>query len=193
MTGSGELSELSDVSITNPEQGDFLFYNNQIWENKNLEEASDIISYTINGGNADSFQEEIPEPPDFSNYAEELTYVLNQYINSEAFQSYVNTIKGLDLMNMVGNIINLQISEKFEDITNEIINQDDISRMVGRIITAIYDNISGSIRKILDDVETDLWLKIETAQINENCEYKIFVYMSDSSVVFYNIKVIFNL
>lgn len=193
MTGSGELPELSDVSITNPEQGDFLFYNNQIWENKNLEEASDIIPYTINGGNADSFQEEIPEPPDFSNYAEELTYVLNQYINSEAFQSYVNTIKGLDLMNMEGNIINLQISEKFEDITNEIINQDDISRMVGRIITAIYDNVSGSIRKILDDVETDLWLKIETARTNENCEYKIFVYMSDSSVVFYNIKVIFNL
>ena len=75
---------------------------------------------------------------------------------------------------------------------NKHISDDNVSRMVGRIITTVYDNISGEVRQIMDDIETDLWIAFKNATSGSAYNAKIFAYMSDSSVVFYDIIVTFN-
>ena len=187
------LNDLTDVTITSPSENDVIFYDGNTWVNKDIADVMDAYVWVLDGGDADNEDEPVPPEPEFDTYAEELTYVLYNYINGEDFQNYIGTINGLDSIGMKGSTINLEISDKFNNITEEIFNDDNVSRMVGRIITVIYDNISADVRQIMDDVETDMWIAYKNAEENKQYNAKIFVYMSDSSVVFYDIVVLFNI
>ena len=116
--------------------------------------------------------------------------MLYNYINGTEFQDYVASVSGLDNVSMKGSSITLEVSNKFPSIIEKIFDDDEVSRMLGRVITVIYDNISGESRQIMDDVETDMWIAWKN-QPNGSYNAKIFVYMSDSSVVFYDLKVNF--
>ena len=190
------LNDLSDVNITSPEEADIVFYDGNSWVNENIADAMDTYVWVLDGCGEYS-EEPTPEPepepePEFDSYAEELSSVLGNFINGEEFQNYVKPINGLDNINMTGNAINLTVSDKFPSIIETIFNDGNVSRMVGRIITTVYDNISGEIRQIMDDIETDMWIAFKNATSGSAYNAKIFAYMSDSSVVFYDIIITFN-
>ena len=118
---------------------------------------------------------------------------LLEIINGAEFQSYVIDTQGLESVSMNANNVTVAVSEKFEGLFDYFYNDDEISFLMGKIITAIYDNISGGIRQVLDNIDTDVWLTFKTAESGEVDEFKLFVYFSDESVVFYNIKVYYQI
>lgn len=191
------LSSLSDVHIRDLGKNQILFYdgNLKMWENKEISEVMNVHVWLLDGGDAKGYSGDEPEPkppePSYDTYAEQLTYVLFNYLNGEKFQQYVKTVDGLEEFTMEGNNINLVVSHKFKSILEKIYDDDDVSRMMGRIVTSIYDNISGDIRSTMDEIETDLWLNCKCQNTGDSFEAKLFVYMSDSSVAFYNIKVLY--
>ena len=185
------LGDLTDVVITSPQENEVLFFDGTDWVNKEIADVLKAHVWVLDGGDADGYDPEpVPPEPTFNNYAEEFTYVLYNYINGTEFQDYVASVSGLDSVSMKGSSITLEISNKFPSIIEKIFDDDEVSRMLGRVITVIYDNISGEARQIMDDVETDMWI-VWKNQPNGSYNAKIFVYMSDSSVVFYDLKVNF--
>lgn len=186
-----ELNDLIDVRISSPGLNNVIFYDGTRWINKDIAEVMQAYVWVLDGGDADGHVEPTPPEPSYDTYAEELTYVLQNYINGDEFQSYIRGVDGLKSMTMTGNNINLSVSKKFPSIIEYVYDDDNVSMMMGRIVTAIYDNISSDIRKVMDDVETDLWLGCKVCNPGENKTFEIFVYMSDKSVVFYDINVTF--
>lgn len=191
------LNSLTDVHIRNLGKNEILFYDGdlKLWVNKEISDVLNTHVWILEGGNAKGYSEDEPTPrppePSYNTYAEQLTYVLYNYLNSERFQKYVGTVDGLEKLSMEGNNIDIIVSHKFKSIVEKIYDDDDVSRMMGRIVTSIYDNISGDIRSTMDEIETDLWLNCKCQNTGDSFEAKLFVYMSDSSVAFYNIKALY--
>lgn len=191
------LKDLSDVHIRNLGKNEILFYDgdSKLWVNKEISDAMNVHVWILDGGNVQGYSGDEPGPtppePGYNTYAEELTYVLYNFLNSEVFQRYIQTVDGLESLVMEGSTINLVVSHKFKSIVEKIYDDDDVSRMMGRIVTSIYDNISGDIRSTMDEIETDLWLNCKCQNTGDSFEAKLFVYMSDSSVAFYNLKAVY--
>lgn len=184
------LDDLTDTNITSPEKNDLFYYDGNSWINKPVDEVMRVYTWVLDGGDSVEEIEPDPEPtPEPQTYAEMLSARLLEIINSAEFQSYVTNTQGLEAVSMNANNVTIAVSEKFEGLFDYFYNDDEISFLMGKIITAIYDNISGGIRQVLDNIDTDVWLTFKTAESGEVDEFKLFVYFSDESVVFYNIKV----
>ena len=184
------LDDLTDTNITSPEKNDLFYYDGNSWINKPVDEVMRVYTWVLDGGDSVEEVEPDPEPtPEPRTYAEMLSARLLEIINGAEFQSYVTGTQGLESVSMNANNVVVAVSEKFEGLFDYFYNDDEISFLMGKIITAIYDNISGGIRQVLDNIDTDVWLTFKTAESGEVDEFKLFVYFSDESVVFYNIKV----
>ena len=184
------LDDLTDTNITSPEKNDLFYYDGNSWINKPVDEVMRVYTWVLDGGDSVEEVEPGPEPtPEPQTYAEMLSARLLEIINGAEFQSYVTGTQGLEAVSMNTNNVTVAVSEKFEGLFDYFYNDDEISFLMGKIITAIYDNISGGIRQVLDNIDTDVWLTFKTAESGEVDEFKLFVYFSDESVVFYNIKV----
>lgn len=184
------LDDLTDTNITSPEKNDLFYYDGNNWINKPVDEVMRVYTWVLDGGDSVEEIEPDPEPtPEPQTYAEMLSARLLEIINGAEFQSYVTGTQGLESVSMNANNVTVAVSEKFEGLFDYFYNDDEISFLMGKIITAIYDNISGGIRQVLDNIDTDVWLTFKTAESGEVDEFKLFVYFSDESVVFYNIKV----
>lgn len=184
------LDDLTDTNITSPEKNDLFYYDGNSWINKPVDEVMRVYTWVLDGGDSVEEVELDPEPtPEPQTYAEMLSARLLEIINGAEFQSYVTGTQGLESVSMNANNVTVAVSEKFEGLFDYFYNDDEISFLMGKIITAIYDNISGGIRQVLDNIDTDVWLTFKTAESGEVDEFKLFVYFSDESVVFYNIKV----
>ena len=184
------LDDLTDTNITSPEKNDLFYYDGNSWINKPVDEVMRVYTWVLDGGDSVEEVEPDPEPtPEPQTYAEMLSARLLEIINGAEFQSYVTGTQGLESVSMNANNVVVAVSEKFEGLFDYFYNDDEISFLMGKIITAIYDNISGGIRQVLDNIDTDVWLTFKTAESGEVDEFKLFVYFSDESVVFYNIKV----
>lgn len=188
------LDDLTDTNITSPEKNDLLYYDGNSWINKPVDEVMKVYTWVLDGGDSVEEVEPDPEPiPEPQTYAEMLSARLLEIISGAEFQSYVTSTQGLEAVSMNANNVTVAVSEKFEGLFDYFYNDDEISFLMGKIITAIYDNISGGIRQVLDNIDTDVWLTFKTAESGEVDEFKLFVYFSDESVVFYNIKVYYQI
>lgn len=188
------LDDLTDTNITSPKKNDLVYYDGNSWINKPVDEVLKVYTWVLDGG--DSTEDVTPEPeptPEPQTYAEMLSARLLDIINGTDFQSYVAGTQGLEAVSMNANNITVAVSDKFEGLFDYFYNDDEISFLMGKIITAIYDNISGGIRQVLDNIDTDVWLTYKSAESGEVDEFKLFVYFSDESVVFYNIKVYYQI
>ena len=190
------LNDLADVTISDAQTNDIMFFNGIQWVNKPIDETLLSYIWVLDGGDADGHDEPEPGPepePGKDTYAEKLTVVLYDLINGDPFQSWVNGTKGLDGMNMTGNTINLTVSGKFEGLYDIFYDDDNVNSMIGRMVSTIYDNMSKTIRYSLDDIATDVWLGWENFKDENTNEgefkTKFFIYFSDSSIVFYDINV----
>ena len=192
------LNDLSDVTVTNPTENDIIFFDGVQWVNKGIDSAMLSYVWVLDGGDVNGHGDEPgpePEPPEPNTYAEELTVILYNFINSEEFQNNLKNFEGLNAMNMEGNTINLVISDKFSGLYDVFYNDDDVNSMIGRMVSTIYDNMSKTIRYTLDDIATDVWLDWENFKDEQADEggfkTKFFIYFSDASIVFYDINVTF--
>ena len=192
------LNDLSDVTVTNPTENDIIFFDGVQWVNKGIDSAMLSYVWVLDGGDVNGHEDKPgpePEPPEPNTYAEELTVILYNFINSEGFQNNLKNFEGLNAMNMEGNSINLVISDKFSGLYDVFYNDDDVNSMIGRMVSTIYDNMSKTIRYTLDDIATDVWLDWENfkdEQVDEGgFKTKFFIYFSDASIVFYDINVTF--
>ena len=192
------LNDLSDVTVTNPTENDIIFFDGVQWVNKGIDSAMLSYVWVLDGGDVNGHEDESgpePEPPEPNTYAEKLTVILYNFINSEEFQNNLKNFEGLNAMNMEGNSINLVISDKFSGLYDVFYNDDDVNSMIGRMVSTIYDNMSKTIRYTLDDIATDVWLDWENFKDEQADEggfkTKFFIYFSDASIVFYDINVTF--
>ena len=195
------LNDLSDVTVTNPTENDIIFFDGVQWVNKGIDSAMLSYVWVLDGGDVNGHEDdpgpepEPPEPPEPNTYAEKLTVILYNFINSEEFQNNLKNFEGLNAMSMEGNSINLVISDKFSGLYDVFYNDDDVNSMIGRMVSTIYDNMSKTIRYTLDDIATDVWLDWENFKDEQADEggfkTKFFIYFSDASIVFYDINVTF--
>ena len=190
------LNDLKDVTIVNPTQNDIVFFDGVQWVNKGIDEAMLSYVWVLDGGDADGHEEPDPGPsPTPTTYAEELTVILYNFINSDEFQNNLKNFDGLNSMNMENNTINLTISNKFSGLYQTFYDDDDVNSMIGRMVSTIYDNMSKTIRYTLDDIATDVWLDFENFKDStfQSSVFKtiFYIYFSYSSIVFYDIKLTF--
>ena len=94
-----------------------MFFDGVQWVNKGIDEAMLSYVWVLDGGDADGHEEPDPGPsPTPTTYAEELTVILYNFINSDEFQNNLKNFDGLNSMNMENNTINLTISNKFSGL-----------------------------------------------------------------------------
>lgn len=173
-----------------------MFFDGVQWVNKGIDEAMLSYVWVLDGGDADGHEEPDPGPsPTPTTYAEELTVILYNFINSDEFQNNLKNFDGLNSMNMENNTINLTISNKFSGLYQTFYDDDDVNSMIGRMVSTIYDNMSKTIRYTLDDIATDVWLDFENFKDStfdsSGFKTKFFIYFSDASIVFYDINITF--
>ena len=191
------LGDLVDVRLTGSTENDIIFYDGTKWVNRNIADAMNAYTWVLDGG--DSVYEEVePDPgpgpePEEGTYAQQLSNRLLEIISSTDFKAYINSVPGLDSVEMNSETIMVSVSDKFEGLFDYFYDDNEISYLMGKIITAIYDNISGGIRQVLDNIDTDIWLTFRNAESGEADEFSLFIYFSDSSNVFYSIRVYFDI
>lgn len=82
------LNDLSDVTVTNPTENDIIFFDGVQWVNKGIDSAMLSYVWVLDGGDVNGHEDKPgpePEPPEPNTYAEELTVILYNFINSEGF------------------------------------------------------------------------------------------------------------